>query len=147
MEKQGFTPQAALNVGTQIHTSPAQSGKVMAETQPRIAVGYHFFNDFDAGAAVQDAIRQVYDGSLTLAKDMMVWNVTPERVIAREIAYSENSWPVEEPGPDPNSLALGKFTPLSEFISEGAVFFPGVISPADACERWPGVEIPGVECG
>ena len=26
VEKQGFTPEAALNVGTQIHTSPAQFG-------------------------------------------------------------------------------------------------------------------------
>lgn len=34
VEKQGFTPQAALNVGTVIHTSPAQFGKVMAQTQP-----------------------------------------------------------------------------------------------------------------
>jgi ribonuclease Z len=29
VEKQGFSPQAALNVGTVIHTSPAQFGKVM----------------------------------------------------------------------------------------------------------------------
>jgi ribonuclease Z len=43
VEKQGFTPEAALNVGTQIHTSPAQFGKVMAETNPRMAVAYHFF--------------------------------------------------------------------------------------------------------
>ena len=118
----------------------------MAAVQPRMGVAYHFFNDFDTGARVQDAIRQVYDGPVTLAKDMMVWNVTPERVIAREIAFSENSWPVEEPGPDPDSLARGKFTPLSDFISDGSVFFPGVISPADACKRYPGVEIPGVEC-
>ncbi len=47
IEKQGFTPEAALNVGTQIHTSPAQFGKVMAATEPRMAVAYHFFNDFD----------------------------------------------------------------------------------------------------
>jgi ribonuclease Z len=45
--KQGFTPEAALNVGTQIHTSPAQFGKVMAETNPRLAVAYHFFNDVE----------------------------------------------------------------------------------------------------
>lgn len=44
VEKQNFTPEAALNVGTVIHTSPAQFGKVMAETKPRMAVAYHFFN-------------------------------------------------------------------------------------------------------
>ncbi len=65
---------------------------------------------------------------------------------AREIAFSENSWPVEEPGPDPNSLPKGKFTPLSDFMSQGMLFFPGFISPRDACKRWPGEEIPGVKC-
>ncbi len=65
---------------------------------------------------------------------------------AREIAFSENSWPVEEPGPDPNSLPKGKFTPLSDFMSQGKLFFPGFISPRDACKRWPGEEIPGVKC-
>ena len=46
--------EAALNVGAQIHTSPVQFGKVMAETQPRIAVGYHFFFDFDTVPSVLD---------------------------------------------------------------------------------------------
>ena len=61
-----------------------------------MAVGYHFFNDFDTGSAVWDEVRKTYDGPLTLAKDMMIWNVTPDAVTAREIAYSEDSWPVEE---------------------------------------------------
>jgi len=34
-------------VGTVVHTSPAQFGKVMEMTKPRMAVGYHFSNDFD----------------------------------------------------------------------------------------------------
>ena len=70
-------------------------------------------------------VRKTYDGPLTLAKDMMIWNVTPDAVTAREIAYSEDSWPVEEPGPDSNMIATGKFTPLSDFLSEGSVFLPG----------------------
>ena len=31
IEKQQWTPGAALNVGTQVHTSPAQFGKVMSD--------------------------------------------------------------------------------------------------------------------
>jgi ribonuclease Z len=73
VEKQGFTPQAALNVGTQIHTSPAQFGKVMAETKPRLAVGYHFFNDFDTTPSVLRDIRMTYDGELALATDYIRW--------------------------------------------------------------------------
>lgn len=45
--KQGFTPKEALEVGTIAHTSPAQFGKLMSITKPRLAVGYHFQNDFD----------------------------------------------------------------------------------------------------
>jgi ribonuclease Z len=39
VEKQGFTPEAALNVGTQIHTSPAQFGLQRHERQDQGAHG------------------------------------------------------------------------------------------------------------
>jgi ribonuclease Z len=41
------TPEAALQVGTQIHTAPEAFGKVMSEIQPRMAVAYHFFKDVE----------------------------------------------------------------------------------------------------
>ncbi len=91
--KQGFTPQAALNVGTVIHTSPAQFGKVMAATEPRMAVGYHFFNDFDTLPAVLRDIRMTYDGPLALATDYMVFNVTKEEIRVRMAAVDEDIWP------------------------------------------------------
>ncbi len=72
IDRQKFLPQTALMVGTQVHTSPAQFGKVMALTQPRLAVGYHFFNDFDTEPAVLADIRKTYDGPLALATDYMV---------------------------------------------------------------------------
>jgi ribonuclease Z len=93
VEKQGFTPEAALNVGTQIHTSPAQFGKVMAETKPRLAVGYHFFNDFDTQPAVLREVRRTYDGPLALAVDYMVFNVTKESIKVRMAAVEESIWP------------------------------------------------------
>ncbi|UCH84650.1 MAG: MBL fold metallo-hydrolase [Candidatus Latescibacterota bacterium] len=93
VEKQGFTPEAALNVGTQIHTSPAQFGKVMAETKPRMAVGYHFFNDFDTAPQVLRDVRRTYDGPLALAVDYMVFNVTKEKIRVRMAAVDEDIWP------------------------------------------------------
>ena len=93
VEKQGFTPEAALNVGTQIHTSPAQFGKVMAETQPRMAVGYHFFNDFDTAPQVLRDVRRSYDGPLALAVDYMVFNITKESIRVRMAAVDEDTWP------------------------------------------------------
>ena len=38
-------------------------------------------------------VRETYDGPLTLATDMMVWNVTDEQVVVREAFADENVAP------------------------------------------------------
>lgn len=81
--KLGFTPQEAVFVGTQGHTTAAAFGKIMAITEPRRAVCYHLQNDFDTAPAVYEAVRQVYDGPMDLAVDFMVWNVTKDRIRTR----------------------------------------------------------------
>ena len=119
--KQGFTPEAALNVGTQIHTSPAQFGKVMAETKPRMAVGYHFFNDFDTQPAVLRDVRRTYDGPLALALDYMVFNVTKDDISVRMAAVDEDIWPqpstIPLVPPDPKLQR----TSMSDFVKSGRV--------------------------
>jgi ribonuclease Z len=127
VEKQGFTPEAALNVGTQIHTSPAQFGKVMAETNPRMAVAYHFFNDFDTAPQVLRDVRRTYDGPLALAVDYMVFNITKEDIRVRMAAIDEDIWPqpstIPLVPPDP-SLAR---TTMSEFTKGGRVVHTDVL--------------------
>ena len=81
--KLGFTPEEAVFVGTQGHTTAAAFGKIMSMTKPRMAVCYHFQNDFDIAPAVRDGIRQTYDGPLDLATDFMVWNVTKDEIRTR----------------------------------------------------------------
>jgi ribonuclease Z len=121
VEKQGFTPQAALNVGTQIHTSPAQFGKVMGTIEPRMAVAYHFFNDFDTAPAVLRDIRRTYDGPLALATDFMVFNVTKDDVRVRMAAVDEDIWPMPSTiplvPPDPSIRRTG----FSDFLLDGRV--------------------------
>ncbi len=92
VKKMRFTPEQALLVGTQIHTAPEAFGKVMAEIQPRIAVAYHFFKDFDTTAAVNDRIRTTYDGPLSLAEDFMVWNITKDDIRVRMAVVEEHTW-------------------------------------------------------
>ena len=58
IEKQGFAPLEALNVGTQAHTSPEQFGKVMSMVEPRLAIGYHFQNDFDTEPVARDTFSR-----------------------------------------------------------------------------------------
>ena len=121
VEKQGFTPEAALNVGTLIHTSPVQFGKVMAATEPRMAVGYHFFNDFDTAPLVLADIRKTYDGPLALAIDYMVFNVTKDEIRVRMAAIDEDIWPQPSTIPlVPPDPALTR-TEMSQAMLDGRI--------------------------
>ncbi len=90
--KMRFTPEQALLVGTQIHTAPEAFGKVMSQIQPRMAIAYHFFKDFDTTEQVSNRIRTTYDGPLSLAEDFMVWNVTKEDITVRMAVVEEATW-------------------------------------------------------
>ena len=90
--KYNLTPEAALQVGTQIHTAPEAFGKVMSLVKPKHAIAYHFWKDVDTTAAIYERIRSTYDGPLSLAEDYMVWNVTKEGTRERMAAIDEHSW-------------------------------------------------------
>jgi ribonuclease Z len=85
------TPEAALQVGTQIHTAPEAFGKVMSMVKPRHAVAYHFWKDTDTTGPVLERIRTTYDGPLSLAEDYMVWNVTKDGIRERMAVVDEHS--------------------------------------------------------
>lgn len=112
--RQGFNPLEALNVGTQGHTSPEQFGKVMSMVKPRLAVGYHFYNDFDIKPEMMRRIRKLYDGPLELAVDYMVFNVTKDSIKTRMSAIDEEIWPSppirEKIPPDVSEIRFSAFT-------------------------------------
>ena len=78
----------------------------MNMAQPRHAVAYHFFNDADTRYGIYEAVRENYDGPLSMATDMMVWNITKEEIIERMAVSTDDAWDVPGPGkpsaPDPN---------------------------------------------
>ncbi len=123
-----FTPQIALMVGTQIHTAPEAFGKVMSHIKPRMAVAYHFFKDFDTTASINDRIRSIYDGPLSLAVDYMVWNITTEDIRVRLAKVDEDVWPpppTEKPQlPDPKTRI-----PYSAMSAGGNLDVKDVIQP------------------
>jgi len=90
--KMRFTPEQALLVGTQVHTAPEAFGKLMTQVEPRMAVAYHFFKDFDTTPAINDRIRTTYDGPLSLAEDFMVWNITKDDIEVRMAVVEEATW-------------------------------------------------------
>ena len=128
VKKQGFTPLEAVTVGTQGHTSPEQFGKVMSLVKPRLAVGYHFYNDFDIEPEVRRRIAKTYDGEVSLAVDYMVWNVTKDDIRVRMSAVDEEIWPSPALKVK-NAPDFTKAVPISDFTKSGALGFPEVVGP------------------
>ena len=126
VNRMNFPVERALLVGAQVHTPPEAFGKVMSIVKPRMAVAYHFINDFDTAPNVLEGIRTTYDGPLTLAKDMLVWNVTKDEIKVREVVYNENVWtaPIVNRGEIDTSLRESE----SDFIKSGIADFSDVIN-------------------
>jgi ribonuclease Z len=128
IEKFKFTPQSALVVGSQIHTAPEAFGKVMSRIEPRMAIAYHFFKDFDTAGDILTRIRTTYDGPLSLAEDYMVWNVTKDKIRTRLAIIDEDVWPppaTEKPQlPDASTRVA-----YSKFVVDGKLDMHKTIQP------------------
>jgi ribonuclease Z len=137
--KMRFTPEQALQVGTQIHTAPEAFGKIMSSIKPRMAVAYHFFNDFDTSNSVYERIRKTYDGPLSLAQDLMVWNITKDEIKVRLAEVDDHTWapPKASPPQLPSQQDRTDFAKMigvdsleySEFIANGVWDVDDVLRP------------------
>jgi ribonuclease Z len=92
-------PSTALGVGTYVHTSPQAFGKIMSTVKPRHAIAYHFFNEADTRFQLYEAVRETYDGPLTMAEDMLVWNITKDKIEVRKVVSDDEAWSVVGPNP------------------------------------------------
>jgi ribonuclease Z len=128
ISKQNFTPEEALVVGTIAHTSPQQFGKLMSLTKPRMAVGYHFQNDFDTLPYMIEEVRKTYDGPVVFAEDYTVFNVTKDNIRVRESAIDEAIF-AEPPTKPKLPVPPPAEPPFSEFIGSGVEMFPEVLGP------------------
>jgi ribonuclease Z len=126
--KMKFSPIEALMVSTVAHTSPRQFGKLMSLTKPRLAVGYHFQNDFDTLPTMIEETSLTYDGPLVFAQDNMVFNITKDSIRVREAAidediFAEDATRPKIPPPPPTE------PPFSPFIGSGIERFPEIVGP------------------
>jgi ribonuclease Z len=121
--KMGFTPEAALMVGTQIHTAPEAFGKVMSTIKPRRAVAYHFFKDFDTTAQVYERIRTTYDGPLSRERMALVEEATWAPPLASPAIPPKMEDRVAE------SEKLGWEIGYSDLIAGGKLDYRDVIEP------------------
>ena len=85
--------KTATFVAAYIHTPPSAFGKVMSEVQPRMAIAYHALLMPELLQESTEKIRATYDGPLTIAGDLMVWNVTKDKITLREAVVAEMPYP------------------------------------------------------
>ena len=118
MTKYNQPAQLALRINLKFHTSAQSFGQIMSMAQPRHAVAYHFFNDDDTRYKIYGAVRENYDGPLSMATDMMVWNITRDAVTERMAVSADRAWDVEgtseKLAPDPN-----RASEYTQFILDG----------------------------
>ena len=85
----GWDLSQATFVSTRIHTEPQAFAKVMATLKPRLAVGYHTVQSPENNAAIMDEVLKIYDGPLAIARDLMVINVTKNKIKVRMAVVDE----------------------------------------------------------
>ena len=100
----------------------------MSIVKPRLAVGYHFYNDFDIEPEVRERVRKTYDGPLSLASDYLVYNVTKDNIRVRTSAIDDAIWPspaTKTKIPPDTGSAIN----FSDFTKSGALPFIEVVQP------------------
>ena len=116
-----------MNALTKVHSTASLFGKVMAMTNPKHAVAYHFQNDADTLPGVMAAVQQVYDGPVDYAQDFMVWNITKDGVRTRMAVPNHEAYPTP---------------PLAEKVIDRSDPY---VQPAWIQEGWPEEVDPVVE--
>jgi len=113
-------PGLALAMNTDFHNSAQAFGKVMTMVKTRHAVAYHFFNEEGTRYGIYEAIRETYDGPLSMATDLMVWNVTKGEITERMAVATHEAWSVpgtaKQPPRDPSLPPV-----MTDFIQQGRI--------------------------
>ena len=111
-------PQLAWRACCEFHTSPQSFGKIMSTINPRHAVAFHFFNEEGTRYGVYQGIRETYSGPLSMATDMMVWNITKDKITERMAVSTDEAWSVpgtaQQPPPE-----KGMPNPTTDEIEKG----------------------------
>jgi len=109
-------PQLAWRACCEFHTSGPSFGKIMSTIKPTHAVAYHSF--VESFPELRAGIRATYDGPLSIAEDMMVWNISKGKVVERMAVSPDRAAGVpgstRQPPPEP-----GRPDVMTDFIKAG----------------------------
>ena len=95
-EKAGRPIELAKVIAEELHTSPREVGTIFRDTNPRLAVIYHMYNNDDLIIPAADQVRETYPGRFIVGQDLMVINVGTD-VIVRRAIVGDKAWPVRVP--------------------------------------------------
>lgn len=122
MARSGYDERTARGIGTMAHSSPEEAGYVLSKVEPRLAVIYHFFNDFDTAFEIEHEVRKHYGGPLALARDLMVFNVTPEDIRVRTAVTADHVWPNKEHHDKFRAASRTKRVQMSRWLADTQLF-------------------------
>jgi len=101
-EKAGRPLEIAKVIAEEVHTSPREVGTVFRDTQPRLGVIYHMYNNEDLVIPTSDQVRESFDGNFAIGSDLMVINVGDD-ILTRQAIVGDKTWPVRlEANPEHN---------------------------------------------
>jgi ribonuclease Z len=80
------------------HTSPVLAGKVFKEAGARMSVMWHLTVDHDTVGPAWQEMRSQYEGPVTIAQDLTVFNITRDGIVVRQAVIDPVACPVVGPG-------------------------------------------------
>jgi ribonuclease Z len=96
-QKAGVPLPFAEAVVNGVHTSPVMAGKVFAAAGARMSVMWHLAVDHQTVGSAHREMRAHYEGPVTIAQDLTVFNLTPDAVVTRQAVVDPVPWPVLGP--------------------------------------------------
>lgn len=92
IDKMGYKPDVAKRIVNSSHTPPKALGKIFELTNPRMGVITHTLRNMDTIGPVQDLVRIHYKGPLVFGGDLMVFNISKDKILQRMAIGPEYPW-------------------------------------------------------
>jgi len=93
-KKASVPEKQAEMVVNNTHTSPTMAGKVFKRAGARMSVMWHLVVDHETVGPAYQEMRSQYDGPVTIAQDLTVFNITRNAVVVRQAIIDPVAWPV-----------------------------------------------------
>jgi ribonuclease Z len=120
-DKMNMPLATAQGIVDSSHTAPKALGKIFAETQPRLAVITHTIINEDTTGPIIDGVREYYDGPLTFASDMMVFNINKDEITQRMAIGPDNPWAWMEAETPDNPPELDNSDYKSQYLLDNKI--------------------------